>query len=89
VRDTHRAFALEVILQGEIVILHHGTQLVGKRLAIHQVGHAQASARNLVLIGGADAPTGCTDCLFAARLLSRVIEPDVVGQDKRARFTDA
>ena len=67
-------------------------QLGGEALGMLQVLHAQRAARNLVLVGRADALAGRADLARAARLaqqLARLVDFDVERQDQRARFADA
>ena len=53
--------ALEVVAQHEVVVLEQRLELRGEALGIEQVLHAQRAARDLVLVGGADAAAGGAD----------------------------
>jgi hypothetical protein len=57
-----------------------------KRSGLEQVLQAQRAARDLVLVGRADAAAGGADFLRALRMLARLVERRVIGQDQRAGF---
>ena len=67
---------------GDGVLLRAGGFDVGlEQVGAQQVDDAQAAARHLVFVGGADAAAGGADLLAAGRALSGQLDHAVVGQD--------
>ena len=83
-----QGLGLEVMLQGEVVIVHDAPQLVRQAVGVQGVAQAQTASGDLVLVGRADAATGGTDGLAAPGLLPGVIQGDVIGQDEGAGGAD-
>jgi hypothetical protein len=79
----------QVVLQREVVIVQHFTQLLGKTLGTQQVLQAQAAACHLVFVGWTDAAPGGADFLRALGRLAGDVKCLVVGQDQRAGFRNA
>lgn len=76
----------EVLREHEVVIVEVFAQTLGKRLRIEQVLHAQATARDLVFVGRADAAAGRADLARAAARFAALVDRDVVRQDQRGGF---
>src|SRR6185437_854173 len=51
----------EIVLQHEIVEVQHFAQLRGEAVTLEEIGDAHGAPRDLVLIGGPDAPAGGAD----------------------------
>ena len=78
----------EVLAQHEVVEVEHLAQLGGEALAVKQVLQADRAARDLVLVGRADAAAGGADLARALGRLARVVERRVVGQDQRTGLAE-
>jgi hypothetical protein len=68
------------------VIIEDLGQLLGEALGTHQVLHAQAAARHLVLVGRADATAGGADLVGALGRFARDVQRLVMRHDERAGF---
>ena len=60
------------------MVVQQLAQLGGEALAVEQVANAQAATCHLVLVCRADTATGGADLGFAAGLLARLVEGDVI-----------
>ena len=80
---------LKIILQREVVVLHDFSKACSEALGIQEVGHAQATARHLVLIGRTDAAAGGANGRLAALFLARHVERHVITQDERTGIAHA
>ena len=78
----------QVLGQHEVVVVERRAQLLGELLGVMQVGDADAAARDLVLVGRADAAAGGADRLAAGGLLAGLIQGDVVRHDQRRGRAD-
>jgi hypothetical protein len=79
----------KIVLQREIMIIHDFLQPGVEDLRADQFSEAQTTARNLVFIGGSDAPPGGTDGRLAAGLFTGGVQCDVIRQYYGTGFTDA
>ncbi len=62
--------------------------LAEKFFGLHEIDHAQAGARGLVAVGGADAALGRADLVAALAQFAGFVEGAMVGQDEVGRFAD-
>ena len=60
----------------------------GEYLGLHQIDHAQAGARRLVAVGGADAALGGADLVAALAHFALLVERAVIGQDEVRAVAD-
>ena len=79
---------LEPVLQHKIVVVDDTAQFFRQLVRVHQVRHAHAAARRLVLIRRANAAAGRADCILAAGLLAALIQRDMIRHDQRCRGAD-
>jgi hypothetical protein len=75
-------FHAQVFGQHEVVVIERGAQLLAQFLRVLEVGDTDATTRDLVFVGRADAAPGGPDGLAASGLLARLIERDVVRHDQ-------
>ena len=75
--------------QQRVVVQQQLVQLVGQRLRLGQVAHADGAAGDLVLVGRADAAARGADLAVAARRLPRAVQGRVQRQDQRGVVGDA
>src|SRR5205823_14920637 len=73
-----------IVLQDEVMEVEELAQLLGEAPRVEQILEADRAARDLVLVGRADAAPGGADLLLALGRLARMIERRVVRQDQRA-----
>ena len=82
---------MQVAFEREVVQVEQLAQLLREALGVLEVLDAQRAARDLVLVGRADALAGRADLAGAARFaqrLARLVDRDVERQDQRARLAD-
>ena len=75
-----------VALEDEIVKVEDLLDLGAEPLGVEDVAHPDRAPRDLVLVGGADAAAGGSDRPAGPMGFARLVEPDVVREDERARF---
>ena len=80
---------MQVVLEREVVQIHHGTHAFGKAFRIEQVGDTNAAASDLVFVSRADAAACGTDLVGAERGFARVIQRHVVRHDQGGVARDA
>src|SRR5690606_28341185 len=80
---------LVIVPQHEVVEVEDLAELGGEAFPVQQVAEAHRAARDLVLVGRADAAAGGADGIAAARLFARLVERDMAGKDQRAGRADA
>ena len=80
---------LVVRAQGEPLGLERGDDLLAKDLGVEQVLHADAQARRLVGVAGADAAARGADLEISQLLLAGHVEQQVVGHDQMGVGGDA
>ncbi len=64
------------------MVVDRAAHLVRQFARIHEVGHANAAAGHLVLVGGADAASGGADGLGSGGALAGLIHGNVVRHDQ-------
>src|SRR5215470_954106 len=63
-------------------------KLVPENLRIEQITHSNTDSRHLVGIGGTDATPCCSDAAGPLRLLRRLIDRFVIGEDQMGPFAN-
>ena len=79
---------LVIVLQHEIMKVEKLAQLLGKALGVEQILQPDGAARDLVLVGRADAAPGGADLAAAFRRLARVVERRVIRKNQLAGLAD-
>jgi hypothetical protein len=80
---------LVIVGQHEVVEVENLGQLLGEAHRLEEILEPQRPARDLVLVGRADAAAGGADLLRPLGGLAGEVQGGVVGQDQRAGFRDA
>src|SRR5581483_6808275 len=76
-------------LQIKILFFDVALELLAKGIFLEQVDEANADARDLVLVGRADAAPGGADHAFAAQALARLVDELVIRHDHVGLLADA
>jgi hypothetical protein len=70
------------VLEDGVLLAQSRLELGAENVLVEDVLHPDARARDLVLVGGADAAVGGSDLRLPEGLLAVGVEPDVVRQDQ-------
>ncbi len=79
---------LEIVLEREVVVVEDLAEARGEAFTMEHVAHLETAAGDLVFVGRTDTTPGGTDGLLAARLLARLVQRDMIGQDQGAGLAD-
>src|SRR5579884_3291884 len=69
-------------LEVAVLLAHVALERLAEAVVVEEIGHADAGARDLVLVGGPDAPARGADLARAAQPLASVVDRPAVGEDQ-------